>query len=161
MYSTRTSRAKQIWWNDKTEFFQKFNRAASTITKDLKIVMKDNPNKPICFIAGSRMYKEAFGHAQVVILVPKDDGYDAVIKDSLPLKDACVKLITNEVLKGLKIKRALLIAKLPHERDITYSECLRESYQVIGDVLDGNPFWKNECKGCTRKYKNGKEVPVQ
>ncbi len=166
MYKDLGMRTAAINRNKKRQFWAKFNGAASTIARELKILIRNNPNKPICFLAGGQLYRESIGHAVPVILVPKDGGHLAVVKESLPFDDARVKQIIFDVLgpKGLKFERVQLIAELPHEEEIIYSECLRESYKVVGDVLDGKKFWEKDFKEydkpVTRMYKVSSKIEI-
>lgn len=131
--------------NEDKEFWSKNNGCASSIAVEVLLILRRYSNKPVCVMVGHRQYDEPnVGHCLTVVIVPTKTGRRAIIKDCNSIKEARVKTLVYKLLEGLSIHQVHLIGMLQSEEHVLQTECLREAYKVVGDVMDGNYFWNKQ-----------------
>ncbi|CAL8108316.1 unnamed protein product [Orchesella dallaii] len=157
-YSDRSKRLASIPM-DSTSFLSESNAALSTVAKDVRRLILRCP-KPVLVLVGQAMVRNEGGHVQVVAIQQTERGRRAVVKDSLPKQEAVIKTLTYKLLQALSVKKVDLVHELVEEEDVTYTECLKEAYKIVGDALDNRAFWDRKITGFYRTYNVSRKVEM-
>lgn len=51
------------------------------------------------------------------------------------------------------INEVELVGLLKYEEDCLHTECIRECYKILGNIMDGVYFWRFDLTEYTRKFK--------
>ncbi|CAL8141027.1 unnamed protein product [Orchesella dallaii] len=140
-YADRGMRLGAIPQNS-TSFLSESYVAVTTAAKEVRrLILRSR--KPMLILVGQAMVRSEGCHVQVVAIQQTERGMRAVVKDSLPREGAVAKSLTYKLLQQLYVEKVDLVHELVEEEDVTYTECLKEAYKIVGDVLDGRAFWNS------------------
>lgn len=155
--STRTISATP----EENRLWQTVNGSTHMIGKAIRLIMSKK-KQPLCVVVGHRSMRKRYGHALTLVLVQEGREVLAFVKDSLHIKEATLKTHVYGLLKHVPVRKVTLVGCLDSEENITFTDCLREAYRVVADVLDGNYFWELKIDAFKRIYdvKAKKEVAI-
>lgn len=162
---------------EKEQFFLKCHGTASSLVRLIRRTRKIHPALPIVVLVGSEsggkfggaedsdsdedMVDEdrqrdpdngRKGHIVPLVLIPGPNGYRAVVKESNPIQNSRLKRLVCEVVSSLSIREVQLVGLLKKEVYHWHTDCIREGYKVVGNVLDGSFFWEGDLTGCVKVF---------
>lgn len=163
---------------EKEQFFLKCNGTASSVVRLIRRTRKIHPELPIVVLVGSESggkFGEAEdsdsdedmvdedrqrdpdngrkGHIVPLVLIPDPNGYRAVVKESNPIQNSRLKRLVCEVVSSLSIHEVQQVGLLKKEVYHWHTDCIREGYKVVGNVLDGSFFWEGDLTGCVKVFR--------
>lgn len=150
-YAGQTAKDYAIANNEDKRFWRSENGSVSSIAKAIRMI-RGRTSKAVCVLVGHQIFMKTYGHAQALVIRTEADGVRAYVKDCLPIGEANVKMHVYDLLKELKIREVTLVGSLDTEEYVFYTECLREGYKVIGDILDGRFFWNIKIDAFKKTY---------
>ncbi|ODM92332.1 hypothetical protein Ocin01_14350, partial [Orchesella cincta] len=157
-HKNRPMRARTIADNAETEYWTKNNGSAATIAKDLKQILKATSTKPVCVIVCEQAAHTEYMAFSTGLSSTRKEAQDYATAKDLPLPPtAGVKKFSFDVLLKLKAqmkpeKDVRLVGCFQNEEEETNTDCWRECYKAVGDVLDGNYVWNRELDNVSRLF---------
>ncbi|CAL8140682.1 unnamed protein product [Orchesella dallaii] len=145
---------------DEDNFLSEFNCSLSSVAKDFRRLLAQT-SKPLLLMVGQASIRNENGHCQLLAIQNTERGLRASIKDCLPRPDAVAKTLAMQLLKELKVARVDLVCELNEEEDVTYTECVKEAYRIVGDCLDGRFFWMRKIPGAFKTYNVSRNVQIK
>lgn len=144
---------------DEDEFWLNANGSTGTIGEALKLLLT-RTTKPVSVIIGQKSHRKRYGHALTLVILRERTQLCAYAKDSLPIRDATLQTYIYDILQQLTIDQVTLVGCLDTEESIVFTDCLKEAYRVVGNILDGTYFWNLRLDSFQRIFdvKGRKEV---
>lgn len=108
--------------------------------------------KPVAIVVGHQQFHKSYGHALALAIIPGVNENYAYAKDCLTINDANLKSHIYDLCKQLLVRDVNLLGAFDWEEFVWHTECLKESYKVVGDILDVNFFWERKIDAFKRTF---------
>lgn len=72
-----------------------------------------------------------------------------------------MKSMVFNVLSKLGTQKVTLVGMLDEEEEVIHTDCLREAYKTVGDLLDGKFFWQRRLDGVSKEVGIGMNKKIK